>query len=110
MTAKAVVTDGLYHIFSVCSSRTQKKHRFRQKKAYVLLSLCKFEEIPQNGAKYGKAFLPMAVSLIREQYGCRDVYTSVHDDNTHAVHLYTSFGFEKTDEQDANEWFYILRG
>ena len=73
--------------------------------------LCRYMiDVKYQNQGYGKAFLPMVVSLIREQYGCRDVYTSVHDDNAHAVHLYTGFGFEKTDEMDADEWFYILRG
>ena len=59
---------------------------------------------------YGKAFLPLAVELIRSQYGCRDVYTSVHDENAHALHLYTSFGFERTEMMDAEERVYVLRG
>ena len=59
---------------------------------------------------YGKAFLPLVIDLIRNQYGCLDVYTSVHDDNLHALHLYTSFGFERTEEMDADERVYVLRG
>ena len=73
--------------------------------------LCRYMiDVKHQHKGYGKAFLPMVVDQIRSQYGCRDVYTSVHDDNAHAVHLYVGFGFEKTDEMDADEWFYILRG
>lgn len=59
---------------------------------------------------YGKAFLPMVLDQIRRQYGCRDLYTSVHEDNAHALHLYRAMGFEPTEAMDARERFYILRG
>lgn len=58
---------------------------------------------------YGTAFLPMVIDHIRKQYGCRDLYTFVHDDNTHARHLYQAIGFERTEEMDADERFYVLR-
>jgi diamine N-acetyltransferase len=67
-------------------------------------------DVEHQNKGYGKAFLSMAVELIRNQYGCRDVYTSVHDDNAHALHLYSSFGFERTEEMDADERVYVLRG
>ena len=73
--------------------------------------LCRYMiDVDYQNQGYGKAFLPMVVALIREQYGCRDVYTSVHDDNAHALHLYTSFGFERTEEMDEDERVYVLRG
>ena len=73
--------------------------------------LCRYMiDVKYQNRGYGKAFLPMVVKLIRSRYGCRDVYTSVHDDNAHALHLYTAFGFERTGEMDAEEWFYVLRG
>ena len=73
--------------------------------------LCRYMiDVDHQGKGYGTAFLPMAVELIRSQYGCRDVYTSVHDDNARALHLYTSFGFERTEEMDAEERIYVLRG
>ena len=73
--------------------------------------LCRYmiDEKFQNKG-YGKAFLPLAVELIRDQYGCLDVYTSVHDENLHALHLYTGIGFERTEEMDAEERVYVLRG
>lgn len=67
-------------------------------------------DVKHQDQGYGRAFLPMVVELMRSQYGCRDVYTSVHDDNSHALHLYTSFGFERTAEMDAEERVYVLRG
>lgn len=73
--------------------------------------LCRYMiDVKYQGKGYGKAFLPMVVEQIRNQYGCQDVYTSVHDENPHALHLYTSFGFERTEEMDAEERVYILRG
>ena len=72
--------------------------------------LCRYMiDVEHQGKGYGKAFLPMVVDLICDQFGCRDLYTSVHDDNARALHLYTTFGFERTDEMDADERFYILR-
>lgn len=59
---------------------------------------------------YGKAFLPVVIEHIRRQYGCRDLYTSVHEDNAHALHLYQAVGFEKTGKMDAEEHVYVLRG
>jgi diamine N-acetyltransferase len=73
--------------------------------------LCRYMiDVDHQNKGYGKAFLPMVVDLIRKQYGCLDVYTSVHDENAHALHLYTSFGFERTEAMDADERVYVLRG
>ena len=73
--------------------------------------LCRYMiDVKYQNQGYGKAFLPMAVDLIRSQFGCRDVYTSVHDDNAHAKHLYMAFGFQPTEEMDADERFYVLKG
>lgn len=57
---------------------------------------------------YGKAFLPMVIDQIRSQFACEEIYTSVHDDNARAVGLYRQFGFEPTEEMDAEERFYRL--
>ncbi len=81
---------------------------WREEDRYLL---CRYMiDVKHQDQGYGRAFLPMVVELIRSQYGCRDVYTSVHDDNSHALHLYTSFGFERTAEMDAEERVYVLRG
>lgn len=81
---------------------------WREEDRYML---CRYMiDVKHQGKGYGTAFLPMAVELIRSQYGCRDVYTSVHDDNTHAVHLYRKFGFVPTAQMDADERVYLLKG
>lgn len=73
--------------------------------------LCRYMiDVKYQNNGYGKAFLPMVVAQIREQFGCKDVYTSVADENIHALHLYTSFGFERTDDMDGEERVYVLRG
>ena len=73
--------------------------------------LCRYMiDVKYQNQGYGKAFLPLVVELIRSQYGCRDVYTSVHDNNSHALHLYTGFGFQRTEEMDAEERVYVLSG
>ena len=59
---------------------------------------------------YGKAFLPLVVDLIRTQYGCRDVYTCIHDDNAHSLRMFTAFGFQRTDKMNSDERVYVLRG
>ena len=73
--------------------------------------LCRYMiDVRYQNQGYGKTFLPLVVEQIRNQYGCTDVYTSVHDDNAHALHLYTTFGFLRTEEMDADERFYVLPG
>ena len=80
---------------------------WREEDRYIL---CRYMiDVKHQGKGYGTAFLPLAVELIRSQYGCRDVYTSVHDDNTHAVHLYRKFGFVPTAQMDADERVYLLK-
>lgn len=59
---------------------------------------------------YGTRFLPMVVEQIRSQYGCKDVYVTVSDDNAHALYLYKRAGFVPTDEMDEQERVYVLRG
>ena len=81
---------------------------WREEDRYML---CRYMiDVKHQGKGYGTAFLPLAVELIRSQYGCRDVYTSVHDDNTHAVRLYRKFGFVPTAQMDADERVYLLKG
>lgn len=73
--------------------------------------ICRYMiDVKHQGRGYGKAFLPLVVEQIRNQYGCRDVYTCVDEENTAALHLYTTFGFERTDKMDAEERVYVLRG
>lgn len=73
--------------------------------------LCRYMiDVKFQNKGYGSAFLPLVVDLIREQYKCRDVYTSVHDENLHAKYLYERFGFVRTEEMDGEERVYVLRG
>lgn len=73
--------------------------------------LCRYMiDVKYQGQGYGKAALPLVVTQIRQQYGCTDVYTSVADENHVAVKLYRDFGFQPTDEMDADERVYVLRG
>lgn len=51
--------------------------------------LCRYMvDVRYQNKGYGTRFLPMVLDLIRSRYGCRDVYTTAHDDNHHAIHLY----------------------
>ena len=80
---------------------------WREEDRYML---CRYMiDVKHQGKGYGTAFLPLAVELIRSQYGCRDVYTSVHDDNAHAVRLYRIIGFVPTAQMDADERVYLLK-
>lgn len=73
--------------------------------------LCRYMiDVKYQAMGYGKGFLPLVLEQIHRQYGCTDIYTSVHDDNTVARHLYTSFGFVPTEEMDEEERVYVLRG
>ena len=73
--------------------------------------LCRYMiDVRYQGRGYGTRALPLVVEQIRRQYGCRDVYTTVDDENTRAVKLYRSFGFQPTEEMDEAERVYVLRG
>lgn len=73
--------------------------------------LCRYMiDVKYQGQGYGKAFLPLVVDQIRSQFHCTDIHTSVDDDNSRAIHLYTSYGFERTEEMDDEERVYVLRG
>ena len=81
---------------------------WREKDRYLL---CRYMiDAEYQGRGYGSAFLPMAVELIRGQYGCRDVYVTVEDLNVRAVGLYEKAGFERTEELDEDERVYVLKG
>ncbi len=73
--------------------------------------LCRFmidERYQRRG--YGKAALPLIVSQMQAQYGCKDIYLTVEDANLRAIKLYTEFGFERTEELDESERVYLFRG
>ncbi len=73
--------------------------------------LCRYMiDVKFQNRGYGSAFLPLVVKQIRSQYNCRDVYVTVSDDNAHAIHLYQSAGFVRTEEMDEEERVYLLKG
>ena len=73
--------------------------------------LCRYMiDLKEQNKGYGSRFLPLVVEQIRTQYGCRDVYVTVSDDNAHALHLYQKAGFVQTEEMDEEERVYVLRG
>lgn len=73
--------------------------------------LCRYMiDIKHQGKGYGTGFLPLVVEQIRSQYGCRDVYVSVSEDNARALALYEKAGFVSTEEMDEEERVYVLRG
>ncbi len=78
-----------------------------EKNAYLLCRYMIDERYQDQG--YGKAALPTIVEQMRQQYGCKDIYLTLEDENARAVHLYTSFGFERTEELDYSERVYILK-
>ena len=71
--------------------------------------MCRYMiDVKYQNRGYGKAFLPLIVEHIRRQYNRTELYTSVHDDNAHARHLYESFGFLRTEKLDGDEHVYVL--
>ena len=81
---------------------------WREEDRYLL---CRYMiDIAAQGRGYGKAFLPLVIDLIRKQYDCQDLYTSIHDDNDRSIALFQHIGFVSTEEMDAEERVYILRG
>lgn len=81
---------------------------WREREKYLL---CRFMiDRKYQGKGYGKRALPLAVEQIRRQYGCREVWLTVDDENERAVKLYTRFGFRRTDMMDEKERIYILEG
>jgi len=81
---------------------------WRERDHYLL---CRYMiDLEEQNKGYGSRFLPLVIDQIRSQYGCQDVYVSVHDDNAHALHLYEKAGFVRTEEMDEEERVYVLRG
>ncbi len=81
---------------------------WREKDRYLL---CRYMiDERHQGKGYGKAALPQIVEHMKNQYGCRDLFLTLEEENARAVHLYTAFGFERTEELDGSEHVYVLRG
>lgn len=69
-----------------------------------------YDRHPVSGPRVWRPGAALVVEQIRRQYGCRDVYTTVDDENARAVKLYQEFGFRPTGEMDETERVYVLRG
>lgn len=81
---------------------------WRERKKYLLCRL--MIDVDYQGRGYGKKALPLVVEQMRRQYGCRDVYVSLNEDNRRAKHLYEACGFIPTEEMDEEERVFVLRG
>jgi len=66
-----------------------------------------------QGRGCGRAALTALIPLVRERYGCREIYLSVEPENRVAIRLYKSLGFVPTGEKefgDHGEDVYLLGG
>lgn len=81
---------------------------WRERQHYLLCRYMIDVDFQKKG--YGTKALPLVVEQIRKQYGCRDVYVSVSEENEAALRLYRRFGFQPTEELDDAERVYVLRG
>ena len=55
-----------------------------------------------RGKGYGKAALKLLIARLFCEYQCNTIYLSLYQQNKHAYHLYTSFGFQENGEKDVN--------
>ena len=55
-----------------------------------------------QGKGYGKAALKLLITRLFCEYQCNTIYLSLYQQNKHAYHLYTSFGFQENGEKDVN--------
>ncbi len=56
-----------------------------------------------QGKGYGRAALELFVEYIREKTGCKALYTTIMPGNNIAQNLYSSLGFEETDNLEDGE-------
>ena len=55
-----------------------------------------------QGKGYGEAALKLLITRLFCEYQCNTIYLSLYQQNKHAYHLYTSFGFQENGEKDVN--------
>lgn len=81
---------------------------YEERKQYTLWKL--LIDIKYQSKGYGKMALRLAINFLADNYNAKEVYTGVSLGNEAAMHLYTSFGFEKTGlvENNAYELRYII--
>lgn len=73
--------------------------------------LCRYMiDARHQGKGWGRGALHLVIRAMRRQYGRRDIFLTLEEDNIRAKKLYTSFGFEPTGGMDDGEAVYILRG
>ena len=61
-----------------------------------------FVDWKYQGKGYGKAALKLLIARLFCEYQCNTIYLSLYQQNKHAYHLYTSFGFQENGEKDVN--------
>lgn len=63
-----------------------------------------------QGRGYGKAAIYLLIKLILEEYGCKELYLSLYEDNETAIYIYKKAGFQFNGEIDLNgEKIMVLR-
>lgn len=55
-----------------------------------------------QGKGYAKKVLPLLLAHIKKEYMCPEIYLSVYDNNSIAIHTYKNLGFEFNGELDIN--------
>jgi diamine N-acetyltransferase len=56
-----------------------------------------------QGNGYGRAAMQQVIDLFKANPDCREIYTSIHPENSVAEGLYVSLGFRLTGEMDDGE-------
>ncbi len=49
-----------------------------------------------QGKGYGKKSIELIVQKLYDEYNCKKIYLSVHENNVNAIELYKKLGFKKT--------------
>ncbi len=55
-----------------------------------------------QGKGYGKKSMNLILQKMYDDYNCKKIYLSVHEDNYPAIELYEKLGFTKTRHKDSN--------
>lgn len=51
---------------------------------------------------YGRASLDYLINSLIKEYNCNEIYLSIYEENSHAIKLYKSVGFNFNQEVDDN--------
>lgn len=72
--------------------------------------LCRYMiDARHQGKGWGRGALYLVISAMRKQYGRRDIFLTLEEDNIRAKKLYTDLGFRPTGDTVEGEAVYILR-